>query len=172
MAKARTLPSSSCETNLPLQRVMLCRDETHDNSDTPLQHAVPSTEDIDAEGQDQDSDIEYDSYESVENDVASTVSYDEPQLASEVPSHWTLIKLRKDDPFKWEIYSVVDCGQCLPSHWNDWNRNDENGPIQLLKTNQPLRVIIQPQMTSFTRLKRLHHEAINDPLTSNSLLNN
>ena len=51
---------------------------------TPLQHAVSSTEDIDAEGQDQDSDIEYDSHESVENDVTSTVSYDELQLASEV----------------------------------------------------------------------------------------
>ena len=59
------------------------RDETHDNSDVPLQHAVPSTEDIDAESQDQDSDIEYDSDESVENDVTSTVGYDEPQLASE-----------------------------------------------------------------------------------------
>ena len=69
MAKAGTLPSSCYETNLPLQRVMLRRDETHDNSDAPLQHAAPSTEDIDAEGQDQDSDIEYDS--------------DEPQLASE-----------------------------------------------------------------------------------------
>ena len=60
MAKARTLPSSSYETNLPLQRVMLRRNETHDNSDTPLQHTVSSTEDIDTEGQDQDSDIEYD----------------------------------------------------------------------------------------------------------------
>ena len=78
-----TLPSSCYETNFPLQRVMLRRDETHDNSDAPLQHAVPSTEDIDAEGQDQDSDIEHDSDKSVENDVTSTVSYDEPQLPSE-----------------------------------------------------------------------------------------
>ena len=83
MAKAGTLPSSCYETNLPLQRVMLRRDETHDNSDAPLQHAAPSTGDIDAEGQDKDSDIEYDLDESVENDVTSTVSYDEPQLASE-----------------------------------------------------------------------------------------
>ena len=36
MEKARTLPSSSYETNLPLQRVMLRHDETHDNSDTPM----------------------------------------------------------------------------------------------------------------------------------------
>ena len=62
---------------------MLRRDETHDNSDAPLQHAAPSTGDIDAEGQDKDSDIEYDLDESVENDVTSTVSYDEPQLASD-----------------------------------------------------------------------------------------
>ena len=43
---------------------MLRRDETHDNSDAPLQHAEHSTGDIDAEGQDKDSDIEYDLDES------------------------------------------------------------------------------------------------------------
>ncbi|PFX11992.1 hypothetical protein AWC38_SpisGene24119 [Stylophora pistillata] len=86
-AKAGTLPSACYETNLPVQRVMLSRDDIHDDSKAPLQPVESNSEDSSGESEDEDENIEFDSDESVENDGSEddtrTKSYDEPQLAPE-----------------------------------------------------------------------------------------